>query len=1114
MDDLDTLDRFFAAVGTGRPVDLAAWERDYPHLADEFRLLLRYDALETLREPVAVPGYALLGPIRRGGMGDVLEGYDPVTQRSVAIKYCPAVGSRSRRERFEAEWRTLARLHQSSIVPVFAAGRHGLWLYCVMPLIDGATLADLIRLARAAGPGPYPPLPALVTGPATPADLPAPGRTVRVGPDYLRSAVESLTRAADAVAFAHRHGVWHLDLKPSNLMVEETGHVWVIDFGLARDAAGPATDPGGPVLSAAYAAPEQWDGAGDARSDVWGLGATLYALLALRHPFDGTSRPEHPPAALRAATPDLPPDLEAVCLKALALRPEDRYPSAAALAADLRRWLDGEETTARPWSPLRRVRELARRHRAWAAAVAASLFGMVATLALLWQMEQARGREAAAESNAARNQAEARRHADAVAWGKAWARVEEARVGLSLPTDGRRAAVRRLLLAAARERPPGDDAPGFRLALRSVYAQSLGLLDLRQSADRVTTHSETWLGIGSVDIHPDGRALAIALADRPVVWRRADPPPATGPNVRPADGIRVAYGPVGRVLAEVRPPAHGGQLRLWDETGSRPPRVLVSAANPAEAVLAVGFDSAETRLFAASADGRVRAWALSDLAEVPAPWAGIVPPAGVSAAAFAAGGDWVAFAGPGQVVAAAAGGPVTRIAVFAQQPVQVLAWSPDARRLAVGVRDGGLHVVGRDGVPAFSVSVAPSGVTNARFSPDGRWLFGYNRNFPSQVWDSHTGRLALGGAEPIWAVARDGRSVAIAASRSAAFGELVLPGAVDTYTGHRVSAQRSAWAPDGRRFVTLSTDFEVRVWDTARPGVSTAFDGPPADEPFSAPEAAVALGPEGRMVAYASSGPKRARAVVWDVAARRPVAEWELPGGYEALAPAGPGRFLSVREEIDPRGENVSSVARVLEAGRPLPQGRVMREPEPGDGRRFISSELLPGGRHYLWCGPRRPPTGRRVELYDVDTGTRVWQLIPPTHASDHAPTALLTPDLRTALVDIGDGTAFRYALPPRDPPERVRVETRAFSPDGRLAVTEISRDGTAVGLAVGPAGGEPTVAFPLLTAPIAAWGAARFSPDGRHLIWCSTTGAVTVVDLSALEAELARFEADLARPE
>src|SRR6185369_5590620 len=101
------------------------------------------------------------------------------------------------------------------------------------------------------------------------------------GPAYIRSVVEAIAQAAEAVAYAHQQGVWHLDLKPANLMLEETGHCWVIDFGLSR-AAGAAPAPGG--LTEAYAAPEQFEGQADSRTDVWGLGATLYEMLTLRRP--------------------------------------------------------------------------------------------------------------------------------------------------------------------------------------------------------------------------------------------------------------------------------------------------------------------------------------------------------------------------------------------------------------------------------------------------------------------------------------------------------------------------------------------------------------------------------------------------------------------------------------------------------------------------------------------------------------------------------------------------------------------------------------------------------------------------------------------------------------
>src|SRR5262249_27384663 len=188
----------------------------------------------------------------------------------------------------------------------------------------------------------------------------------------LRELLGHFVAACKTVAYAHSRGVLHRDLKPANVMLGPYGETLVVDWGLARfvgpaDAdedegppGGPAdgggTTPGGPLGTPAFMSPEQaagrWDEVGPA-SDVYSLGATLYVLLTGQPPVAAGSvlevlerqrRGAFPPP--RAVARDVPRPLEAICLKALALRPLDRYPTALALAGDVERYLAGEAVTA------------------------------------------------------------------------------------------------------------------------------------------------------------------------------------------------------------------------------------------------------------------------------------------------------------------------------------------------------------------------------------------------------------------------------------------------------------------------------------------------------------------------------------------------------------------------------------------------------------------------------------------------------------------------------------------------------------------------------------------------------------------------------------------------
>lgn len=281
-------------------------------------------------EPVATPRiysgrYELTHLIARGGMAQVYRAMDRQLERPVALKVLfPELSvDRTFVERFRREAQAAANLSHPNIVPVFDWGEDDSTYFIVMEYVEGRPLSAVLR-------DPVPMAPRQIA-------------TIGAG-------------VAAALAFAHRHGVVHRDVKPGNVLITPDGDVKVTDFGIARamNTEESLTQTGAVMGTAAYFSPEQAEGKGvDSRSDIYSLGVVLYEMAVGRPPFTGDSpvavASKHVrdlPVLPREANPAVPPALEAVVMKAMAKNPDDRYGSAEELRADLLRFADGRPVEA------------------------------------------------------------------------------------------------------------------------------------------------------------------------------------------------------------------------------------------------------------------------------------------------------------------------------------------------------------------------------------------------------------------------------------------------------------------------------------------------------------------------------------------------------------------------------------------------------------------------------------------------------------------------------------------------------------------------------------------------------------------------------------------------
>jgi len=508
--------------------------------------------------------YRILREMARGGMGIVYEAVQESLGRHVALKVLPfqSLADANHLERFRREAQAAAKLHHTNIVPVFGVGEHEGVHYFAMQFIHGQALNSVLhelkcrRQAKGLDAGEPAEAPSsvpagrrnleltvtLAEGLATgrfpgkegvPRDSdryelahrvdpvgqssigPGPSNAMVSGDEsdlsvqsdtrYFRSVARVGVQVAEALEYAHQQGIVHRDVKPSNLLLDTQGTVWITDFGLAKaEGTDELTSPGDLLGTLRYMAPERFQGLADPRSDVYSLGLTLYEMVTLRPAFAAAERAQLIERMLHAEPPrprqlddHIPRDLETLILKAIDKEPGRRYQSAGELAEDLQRFLTDRPILARRSMPWEQAWRWCRRNPSIAALAStlllAFLLGFPTVTALWLRSERLNRLSEARRGEAETNLARARTAVDDYL-----TTISESRL-LKSPLPGLQPLRKELLATALKYYQEfvsrHQDDPGLRADLAAAYLRVGEITDQIGSNEEAIRAFQTALGM-------------------------------------------------------------------------------------------------------------------------------------------------------------------------------------------------------------------------------------------------------------------------------------------------------------------------------------------------------------------------------------------------------------------------------------------------------------------------------------------------------------------------------------------------------------------------------------------------------------------------------------------
>jgi WD40 repeat protein len=1126
--------------------------------------------------------YRLLREVGRGGMGVVYEAEQVSLGRRVALKVLPGhvAGDRRALERFRREAKAAARLHHTNIVPVFEVGRDGDVAFYAMQFIQGQGLDQVIsELARIRDParaaaertansrassggaiaGATPTLGVAVSGAAgrelnrvaesllsgrlgamcrdddAPAEqtdglartewfdvnattgpshavldtgfasgLAPPGpETSAVLPGgtpvsavetsgrrqpYFRSVAQIARQAAQGLAYAHARGVVHRDIKPSNLLLDTSGVVWITDFGLAKADDDGLTATGDILGTLRYMAPERLRGDGDGRADIYALGLTLYELLTLRPAFDPSDRLKlierikaEEPVRPRTLDARIPRDLETIVLKSIEKDPGRRYPTAEALSADLRRFLDDEPIQARRASLIERYARWARHHPTIAivgAVVTAIL--VLATAVSLVAME--RFREQAKQQFLIAGEREVQRS-------RAELRRVEAETARAEALVARRHDENTLVdMHAARGLVAAEQGDSARAMLWFAHAAALAQHDKeRERINRV--RARAWERMMTVPVRAFDHGGKLLTT--------------------------VAMHPRGELLLTV---TEEGRLRLWRIDAGREEKALIDAP-----VLSAAWSPDGRRLALGMARGGVELYSMPDRGlvyrlDLPGP---------VSSVAFSRDGSLVAGgAREACIWDVGTGEPITS-PMHHDGAVLQLEFSPDGKSLLTACGDGRARVFETTDAPGrLRFEGKPNAQQHnarAKFTPDGKSVLAITGSAELTWLDTKLGESKGHGAVSLRlftthnvAISPDGRWYAAAGYYGPELFSIDSDATAPRLLAHSNDVSACQFSADSKWLLSASWDRTVKLWSVE---TGELVGAPIAHE---------------QMVVGAQFAPDGQHVLTYTVGGL--VRLWRVPRDDRATWAVGETEGeTAFRTSRDGRRAILGQFRYPYFHGRPLVGSRIVYEPATGRSAgppvdipdAMFETALDANGDHaaavtrgpngsalYVWevatGQPRFParsvpgdaaaveftPDGTRVvtvdtsaicSIFDARSGRRLFTARAQDPASTTTNLQIQFADKDTLVMIVGQLLATLDLSPQKgEGPKWRALENRGFK-----TAFAVSRDGRYVATAVGFFGTEDQITVrdlvtgavsPTMHAPDIVFRLA-FTPDGRRVL-------------------------------